>query len=88
MTPIAGDPVNGWTLSSQGTPAAANPDQTSGNNQGSFDIQITEIYPTLSVTTLLLHWQVMGSLSELWNNGTSEVDLSGWSIISEFNTRS
>ena len=82
MTPIAGDPVNGWTLSSQETPAAANPDQTSGNNQGRFDIQITEILPNPFGNDSAAALAGNGEFIELWNNGTSEVDLSGWSIIS------
>ena len=82
MTPIAGDPINGWTLSNEETPAAANPDQTSGNNEGGIDLQIVEILPNPFGNDSAAALAGDGEFIELWNNGTSEVDLSGWSIIS------
>ena len=80
MTPFAGDPANGWTLSSAPTPAAANPDQTSGNG-GTYQVIMTEILPNPFGNDTAETIQGTGEFIEIMNNGSSAVDLTGWSIM-------
>jgi len=81
LTPFAGDPVNGWTLSSTPTPAAANPDQSSGTG-GSYEVILTEILPNPFGNDTAETLQGTGEFIEIMNNGSSAVDLTGWSITS------
>ena len=83
LTPFAGDPVNGWTLSSSPTPAAANPDQSGDDEQtGSQDIIITEILPNPYGNDTSETLQGTGEFIEIMNNGSSSINLLGWSITS------
>ena len=83
LTPFAGDPVNGWTLSTSPTPAAANPDQTGDDgNLGPQDIIITEILPNPYGNDTAETLQGTGEFIEIMNNGSSSVNLLGWSITS------
>ena len=81
LTPFAGDPANGWALSSAPTPAAANPDQTSGNG-GTYEVIMTEILPNPFGNDTAETIQGTGEFIEIMNNGSSPVDLTGWSIMS------
>ena len=83
LTPFAGDPVNGWTLSSSPTPAAANPDQSGDDGSpGTQDIIITEILPNPFGNDTAETLQGTGEFIEIMNNGSSSVNLLGWSITS------
>ncbi|MAV07150.1 MAG: hypothetical protein CMA29_04585 [Euryarchaeota archaeon] len=83
LTPFAGDPVNGWTLSSSPTPAAANPDQSGDDgSHGAQDIIITEILPNPYGNDTSETLQGTGEFIEIMNNGSSSVNLLGWSITS------
>ncbi|HJM67092.1 MAG TPA: lamin tail domain-containing protein [Candidatus Thalassarchaeaceae archaeon] len=80
LTPFAGDAANGWTLSSSPTPAAANPDQTSGTG-GTYEVIMTEILPNPFGNDTAATLQGTGEFIEIMNNGSSSVDLTGWSIM-------